>query len=64
MRDLILIAIDDFIKKHGYSPTVREICKMVGRSPATVWHHIENLRDAGIITYTPGKNRTIVIKEK
>ena len=64
MRDLVLIAIDDFIKKHGYSPTIREICKMVGRSPATVWHHIKDLKEAGIITYTPGKNRTIVIKER
>ena len=64
MKDLVLIVISQFIRTHGYSPTVREICKEVGRSPATVWNHLVNLKKEGLIDYEKGKSRTITLKGK
>ena len=56
------ILIDDFIKKNGYSPSIREIGTMLGgKSPATVLYHLRNLKEKGFINYIEGKNRTITI---
>lgn len=56
----------DFIKKyiaeHGYPPAIREICKGVGlSSPATVFVHMKNLEQLGLIKTTSNKFRTIEI---
>lgn len=56
----------DFIKKysaeHGFPPSIREICKGVGlSSPATVFVHIKNLEQLGLIKTTSNKFRTIEI---
>ena len=58
----VYIIINDFIKKNGYSPSVREIGTMLGgRSSATVWYHLKRLKEKGFINYIEGKNRTITI---
>ena len=54
----------NFIKKYigvvGYPPAVREICAGVGlSSPATVFVHIKNLENLGVIKQTSNKFRTI-----
>ena len=57
---LVLDYIKRFIAEKNYSPTIREI--MIGlalRSPSTVHEHLKNLANKGIITYNPGKSRTI-----
>ncbi len=61
----LLECINYFIKKHGYSPTVRELCKLCElSSTATIHVHLKNLVDKGYITYIPNASRTIrVIKE-
>ena len=43
-RDVILDCIVQYIKVHGYPPTVREICDMCGlKSTNTVHNHIQRL---------------------
>ena len=61
-EEKVYILINDFIKKNGYSPSVREIGTMLGgKSPATVLYHLRNLKGKGFINYIEGKNRTITI---
>ena len=61
---IVLNCITDFINKNGYSPSVRELCKLAGvNSPATIHTHLKNLKGKGYIAYIPNINRTIrVIK--
>ena len=55
-----LIIINLFIKRNGYSPTVREIAKeLKNNSPATTFHHMKELKKKGYITWIKGQNRTI-----
>ncbi len=46
------------IRKHQ-STTVREIGERVGLTPPTVWAHLKNLESEGLVTWEPGKARTI-----
>lgn len=49
-----------FINENGFSPTVRELCAMLGySSTSTAHHYLQQLQDAGIISYEPTKSRTI-----
>lgn len=60
-RDLIEF-IQDFVKKHGYSPTLAEICKGMGlSSPATVHEHLKTLEAKGVIRRNPNEIRGIEI---
>ena len=59
-QEEIYNAIVAFIQEKGYSPTVREIGKMVNlKSPSTVHVHLMMLEAEGYITSEPGKQRTI-----
>ena len=58
----IYLLINDFLKEHGYSPSIREICKMLGgKSTATVHTHLKSMRDKKFINYVDGMSRTIII---
>jgi repressor LexA len=58
----ILEYIDQFIKRFGYAPTLREIGESVGvHSPATVHEHIEKLRVKGFIKKLDGTARGLDI---
>lgn len=49
-----------FIAKHGYPPTVRELCKELNlNSPATIHFHLKKLAEKGYIKKASSKNRTI-----
>lgn len=54
-----------FINKKGYSPTVRELCKIARyNSPATIHDYLKQLKKKGYITYEETKSRTIrILKE-
>lgn len=57
-----LTFIKKFIAKHGYSPSVREICKGLGlSSPATVFVHIKKLEEKGYVTQAKEKSRTLEV---
>ena len=59
-QEEILNFIKKYIALHGYPPAVREICAGVGlSSPATVFVHIKNLENLGVIKQTSNKFRTI-----
>ena len=60
----ILDNIKSFINKNGYSPSIREICKIANlNSPATMYAHLNNLKEKGYISWIDGKARTIRVME-
>lgn len=55
-------AIKEYIELHGFSPSVRDLCDITGKSsPATIKFTLDRLRKDGIISFVTGKNRTIRI---
>ena len=61
----ILEIIKTFIKKNGYSPTIREICKLANiKSTAAVHAHIKRLKDEGHITTGIDMPRSIALTKK
>src|SRR5688572_33043953 len=50
----------DYVDRHGYPPTVREIGEAVGlASPSTVHAHLANLERAGLLHRDPTKPRAL-----
>lgn len=61
--DRILDYVNQFIREHGYAPSVREIGAAVGlRSTASVSYHIQALQSKGLLLSpdTKGRKRSIV----
>lgn len=58
-------AIDECLQKYHYSPTVRELCRMLGgKSTGTILPALRLLRKKGYIDYEDRKSRTIrIVKE-
>lgn len=49
-----------YIDENGYSPTVRELCNLCGlSSSATMWVHLQKLKNKGFIYFDDKKFRTI-----
>jgi SOS-response transcriptional repressor LexA len=58
----VLMAIVQYIEKHQYPPTIKEIGEMLNiSSKSTVFGHLERLRQAGYITWEFGKQRTLKV---
>ena len=54
--------ICSFSDKHGYPPSVREICNGIGlKSPSSVHAHLKSLENAGYLQRDGNKTRAIVI---
>src|SRR5438105_13110180 len=52
--------LGDYVDRHGYPPTVREIGEKVGlASPSTVHAHLANLERAGYLRRDPTKPRAL-----
>jgi repressor LexA len=50
----------EYVDRHGYPPTVREIGEQVGlASPSTVHAHLANLERAGLLKRDPSKPRAL-----
>ena len=50
----------EYVDRHGYPPTVREIGEQVGlASPSTVHAHLANLERAGLLRRDPTKPRAL-----
>ena len=61
--DRILDYVNQFVREHGYAPSVREIGAAVGlRSTASVSYHIQALQSKGLLLSpdTKGRKRAIV----
>lgn len=49
-RDEIYDFIVSYMKEHGYSPCVREICQGVGlKSTSSIHEHLKKMYDAGML---------------
>lgn len=61
----VLDCVETFVRKHGYTPSYREIAKTMGlSSPATVYQHIKALCEKGVInTGENGEARSIEVVE-
>ena len=58
----ILNFINIFIEKHGYAPSIREICSGVNlKSTSTVQYHIEKLIKSGYLQKNYKKSRAITL---
>lgn len=56
----LLEAIRCYQAERGYSPTVRELCEILGvASTSTVHWHLANLQERGLVTWEPGLTRTL-----
>lgn len=54
--------IKGYIKKHQYSPTIKEITDAVGlKSTSTTHGHIERMRKQGYIDFINMRSRTLQI---
>ena len=63
-QEIVLDIIKGYIQEHGYSPTIRELCEIVGvNSPATMHYHLKRLKKKGYIDYIFNRNRTIRVIE-
>ncbi|WP_010276366.1 LexA family protein [Paenibacillus senegalensis] len=60
----VILAINEFVSKHNYSPTVREISKMMGwSSPSTAHGCLMQLKKKGFVTWEPALPRTLKVNE-
>lgn len=52
-----------FIERHtaerGYPPVVRDVAAHVERAPSAVYKRLEKLKEAGLVTWTPGTFRSL-----
>ena len=59
-RERVLGFLNDFAKRHGYSPSIREIGWAVGlKSSSTVYNHLRRLKQEGLIAAFQQKPRTL-----
>ncbi len=59
-QEILLNAIKDYIKRWGYSPTIRELCQITNKkSPGTIVPMLKRLKRDGYIDYEYNRNRTI-----
>ena len=59
----ILAAVESFGRRHGYSPTLREIGEAVGlASVSSVSYQLSCLRDKGYLSRDEGRPRTAVVR--
>jgi repressor LexA len=57
--------ISAYMQKHGYAPTLPEMCDALGlRSPATVHEHIENLVEKGVLKKVDGARRGLEVVDQ
>lgn len=58
-------AIRDFVYKHGYSPSVRELAASIGVASTSTAHLIlRSLREKGTVTWKDGQDRTIRLADE
>lgn len=57
--------IREFIREHGYPPTVRELCHITGvKSTSAMAYRLQRLANMGFIKLTPNIARGITLVEK
>lgn len=57
--------IRDFLARHNYAPSYRDIMHMMGiKSPATAFSHVQSLREKGYLSVRDGAIRSLELTEK
>lgn len=63
-QEQVYLIIKGYIDEKGYSPTIRELCKLCyTSSTASIHDMLDRLKEKGYIDYQKNLPRTIVIKE-
>ena len=64
-QQFVYETIKNFIENNGYAPSVRELCNLCNvNSSATMWVHLQKIKQKGYIDFVEHKSRTIrIIKE-
>lgn len=52
--DEVFVCVREFIRAHGFAPTVKQMCAHKGRKPSTVRHLLWQLHRDGWITLGQG----------
>jgi len=61
----VLKALHDYIKNHGYAPTLAELAEILKvRAPSTIHEHLENLEIMGYIKKIPHIKRGMRVNEE
>jgi SOS-response transcriptional repressor LexA len=61
-QKLVLSTISHYIETHGYAPSFREVGEILNlTSSATIYSHMEKLKEKGYITWEPAQPRTLRI---
>lgn len=64
-QKMLLEAIEWFIDTNGYSPSIKELCKLLGNSSTdTIFNKLMQLEQKGYISTVNGKPRTIKVLKK
>lgn len=64
-RERILEAINTYINENQYPPTIREVAELVGlKSPATVFNHVEILKERGLLESDGGRQRALRVPRR
>ena len=59
-REKVLAFLTEFVRQHGYNPSIREIGQAVGlKSPSTVYNHLRRLEEEGRIAVCQKRPRTL-----
>lgn len=60
-----LDVVRDFLAKHNYSPSYREVMKAMGiKSPATAYNHLQSLKEKGYLKLRGRQMRSVELTEK
>ena len=61
----VLKCIEEYQEKHGFSPSIRDLCEMTGlRSSSSVHAHLKKLEENGYIERMRECARAIILKCK
>ncbi|WP_179561924.1 LexA family protein [Streptomyces sp. 2321.6] len=55
-------AIRELTDEAGYPPSIREIASAVGLSASTTAYHLQTMEREGIVTHTPGRSRSYLVR--
>ena len=64
-EEIVYKTIKKFFRQHGYSPTYRELCDMIGyNSSGTIGNILKSLKKKEYVDYKDHKSRTIKVIKK
>jgi repressor LexA len=64
-KELLMKYIEQYMKEHHYSPTIRECCEGIGvRSTSSVHAYLSELRACGKLEFLDAKPRTMRITDQ